>query len=156
MPDAADLAAPGMVLSKSGAARYPLAVAASSKIGLSSGMTKADKSPRSDGQYSRGVSFSEVSKLGRALPGVTESTSYGTPALKVEGKLLARLKEDGETLVLRMDFVNRDLLLRAEPDLFFLTDHYLNYPSILLRLKVVTKKRMAELLEDAWRLVRRP
>ena len=106
----------------------------------------------------RGVSFPEVSELGKALPGVIESTSYGTPALKVDGKLLARLKEDGETLVLRMDFVNRDLLLRAEPDLFFLTDHYLNYPSILLRLKEVTRKRMAELLEDAWRLVapRRP
>ena len=101
----------------------------------------------------RGVSFSEVSELGKALPAVTESTSYGTPALKVDGKLLARLKEDGETLVLRMDFMNRDLLLRAEPDLFFLTDHYLNYPSILLRLKEVTRKRMAELLEDAWRLV---
>jgi len=101
----------------------------------------------------RGLSFPEVSELAKALPGVIESTSYGTPALKVDGKLLARLKEDGETLVLRMDFVNRDLLLRAEPDLFFLTDHYLNYPSILLRLKEVTRKRMAELLEDAWRLV---
>jgi hypothetical protein len=101
----------------------------------------------------RGVSFPEVSELARALPGVIESTSYGTSALKVDGKLLARLKEDGETLVLRMDFVNRDLLLRAETDLFFLTDHYLNYPSILLRLKEVTRKRMAELLEDAWRLV---
>ena len=101
----------------------------------------------------RGVSFPEVSELAKALPGIIESTSYGTPALKIDGKLLARLKEDGETLVLRMDFVNRDLLLRAEPDLFFLTDHYLNYPSILLRLKEVTRKRMAELLEDAWRLV---
>ena len=101
----------------------------------------------------RRVSFSEVSELAKALPGVIESTSYGTPALKVDGKLLARLKENGETLVLRMDFVNRDLLLRAEPDLFFLTDHYLNYPSVLLRLKEVTRKRMAELLEDAWRLV---
>ena len=116
-------------------------------------MIKSGKSPRSNRQRSSGVSFSEVSKLGRALPGVVESTSYGTPALKVDGKLLVRLKEDGETLVLRMDFVNRDLLLRAEPDLFFLTDHYLNYPSILLRLTRVTSKRLAELLEDAWRLV---
>jgi hypothetical protein len=117
-------------------------------------MTKSDTSTRSHRRRSAGVSFQEVSQLGRALPGVTESTSYGTPALKVDGKLLARLKEDGETLVLRMDFVNRDLLLRAEPDLFFLTDHYLNYPWILLRLTRVTSKRLAELLEDAWRLVK--
>lgn len=122
-------------------------------------MAKSNKSTRIDRQRSPGVTFTDVSRLGRALAGVTESTSYGTPSLKVDGKLLVRLKEDGETLVLRMDFVNRDLLLRAEPDLFFLTDHYLNYPSILLRLGRVTPARLAELLEDAWRLVapqRRP
>jgi hypothetical protein len=120
---------------------------------MTKSMIKSGKSPHSNHQRSPGVSFAEVSKMGRALPGVVESTSYGTPALKVDGKLLVRLKEDGETLVLRMDFVNRDLLLRAEPDLFFLTDHYLNYPSILLRLTKVTSKRLAELLEDAWHLV---
>ena len=116
-------------------------------------MAKTDKSPRGQRRSSPGVTFADVSRFGTALPGVVESTSYGTPALKVDGKLLVRLKEDGETLVLRMDFVNRDLLLRAEPDLFFLTDHYLNYPSILLRLPWVSKSRLAELLEDAWRLV---
>ena len=116
-------------------------------------MTRSDTSTRSDKPRRSGVSFAEVSKLGRALPGVIESTSYGTPALKVDGKLLVRLKEDGETLLLRMDFVNRDLLLRAEPDLFFLTDHYLNYPSILVRLTRVTTPRLKELLEDSWRLV---
>jgi hypothetical protein len=116
-------------------------------------MTRSDTSTRSDKQRTHRVSFADVSKLGTALPGVIESTSYGTPALKVGGKLLVRLKEDGETLVLRMDFVNRDLLLRAEPDLFFLTDHYLNYPSILLRLTRVSRPRLKELLEDSWRLV---
>jgi len=116
-------------------------------------MTRSDTSTRNDKQRARRVSFADVSELGSALPGVIESTSYGTPALKVDGKLLVRLKEDGETLVLRMDFVNRDLLLRAEPDLFFLTDHYLNYPSILLRLTRVTRTRLKELLEDSWRLV---
>ena len=116
-------------------------------------MARIDKLPRAPRRRSPGVTFADVSRLGRALPGVVESTSYGTPALKVDGKLLVRLKEDGNTLVLRMDFVNRDLLLRAEPDLFFLTDHYLNYPSILLRLARVTNARLAELLEDAWHLV---
>jgi hypothetical protein len=100
----------------------------------------------------RGVSFAKASKFARTLPGVTESTSYGTPALKLKGKLFARLKEDGETLVLRMDPVNRDLLLRAEPDLFFLTDHYVDYPWILLRLTQVKMSRVKELLEDASRL----
>lgn len=115
-------------------------------------MNEPDRALPTHRPRSPGVSFAEASKFARTLPGVSESTSYGTPALKVDGKLFARLKEDGETLVLRMDWVNRDLLLRGEPDLFFLTDHYVNYPWILLRLTRVTKKRLMELLEDAWRL----
>ena len=107
---------------------------------------------RSERDESAGVSFAEASKFARTLPGVSEGTSYRTPALKVKGKLFARLKEDGQTLVLRMDFVNRDLLLHDEPNLFFLTDHYVGYPWILLRLTRVTPKRLRELLEDAWRL----
>lgn len=98
------------------------------------------------------MSFAEVSKIGCKLPGVAESTSYGTPALKVAGKLLARLREDGETLVLRCDFFSRDFLLDREPDLFFITDHYRDWPWILLRLPEVTADRLKELLEDSWRL----
>lgn len=104
----------------------------------------------------KGASFADVSRLGLKLPGVAESTSYGTPALKVEGKLFARLKEDGETLVLRMDAVNRGFLLEAEPSLFYITDHYRDYPWILLRLTEVSKDRLKELLEDAWHLAAPP
>jgi hypothetical protein len=50
------------------------------------------------------LSFEDVRQMGLALPGVEEGTSYGTPALKVGKKLLARLKEDGETLVLKLGF----------------------------------------------------
>jgi hypothetical protein len=97
------------------------------------------------------VTYDTVRRLAADLPGVEEGTSYGTAALKVRGKLFARLREDGETLVLRMDFVNRDLLLAAEPDVFHVTDHYRDYPWILIRLKSVLRDQMRELLEDAWR-----
>ena len=110
------------------------------------------RSSASKKRKSKGVSFAEVSKIGCKLPGVAESTSYGTPALKVAGKLLARLREDGETLVLRCDFFSRDFLLDREPDLFFITDHYRDWPWILLRLPEVTADRLKELLEDSWRL----
>ena len=90
-------------------------------------------------------------KLARALPEVVESTSYGTPALKVRGKLFARLKEDGETLVLRSDFIDREALMRTAPRIFFLTDHYRDYPWVLVRLGAIRAPRMAVLLEDAWR-----
>jgi hypothetical protein len=97
------------------------------------------------------MTYETVVELARALPEVEESTSYGTPALKVRGKLFARLREDGETLVLRTDYLERDHLLRLEPKIFHLTDHYLNYPWVLVRLKRVGRARLAELLADAWR-----
>jgi hypothetical protein len=101
----------------------------------------------------KGLTFKDVARLATAFPGVTEGTSYGTQALKADGKFLARLKEDGESLVLRMDIVSRDFLLRAEPRLFYITDHYRDYPAVLVHLPQVTTARMRELLEDAWRLV---
>ena len=110
-------------------------------------------SPSNRSRAAAGVSFADVVRLARALPDVAESTSYGTPALKVGGKLMARLKEDGETLVLRMDFESRTFLLREQAEIFHLTDHYRDYPWILVRLPRVTAERMAELLDDAWRLV---
>lgn len=100
----------------------------------------------------RGVTFERCCELATALPGVVRDTSYGTPALKVAKKLIARLREDQETMVLRMDIVSRDLLLRAEPEAFFLEDHYRDYPYILVRLKKVRERELRELLEDAWRL----
>lgn len=101
----------------------------------------------------KGVSFDDVSAVARKLlPGTVESTSYGTPALKVKNKLLARLKEDGETLVVRMDPVNRDLVLRADPTRWYLTDHYRDYPYVLLRLTEVRRDQLPQILEDAWRL----
>lgn len=97
-----------------------------------------------------GVSYPEVIRLGRAFAGVEESTSYGTPALKVGGVLMTRLWEDGETLVLRTTFVDRDLLMQADPDVYFLTDHYRNYPCVLVRLPRIQREELRERLEEAW------
>ena len=94
-------------------------------------------------------------RLGLAPPGVEEGLSYGTPALKVDGRLLARLKEDGVTLVLRCSFDEREALLREDAQTFFLTDHYLNYPAVLVRLPRVKGPRLRELLEAAWRFTTR-
>src|SRR5882762_2481778 len=74
------------------------------------------------------IDFDTVRKIGLALPGVEESTAYGSPALKVHGKLLAcipahRSAEPG-SLVIRVDFDDRAELLAADPDVYYLTDHY--------------------------------
>lgn len=101
----------------------------------------------------RGVTFRDVQRIAHEFPGVEDSTSYGTPSLKVKGVFMLRLKEDGETLALRTSFLERDLLLRADPKTYFVTDHYLNYPAILVRLAHIRPDELRDRLEHAWRQV---
>ena len=96
-------------------------------------------------------------KIGLALPGVVESTAYGSPALKVHGKLLAcvpshRSAEPG-SLAVRVGFDNRAELLAAAPDVYYVTEHYLNYTSVLVRLSRVTPDVLRDLLGMAHRFV---
>lgn len=97
----------------------------------------------------RVVTFETVRRLALALPDVEEGTSYGTPAFKVKGNLFARLHPDGETLVLRCDPELRRMLLAAEPELFYLTDHYRDYPWILLRFGHASDAKLGTLLAEA-------
>jgi hypothetical protein len=98
------------------------------------------------------VTWDDVVRLGLELPGVEVSTAYRTPALRVAGKLMARLKEDGETLVLvRIGFDQRELLMEVEPEVFFLTPHYEGYPAVLARLPVAESSALAGLLDQIWR-----
>ena len=102
------------------------------------------------------MTFDAVRKIALALEHVEESTSYGTPAFKVRGKLFARLREDGETLVVGMDFDQREELLTADPDTYYLTDHYLNYRWILVRLPRVHPDALRDLMGGAVRLAAGP
>jgi hypothetical protein len=98
------------------------------------------------------VTFDTVRELARALPEVEDSTSWGDPSLKVRGKLIA-LRKDEETLAIRTDFLERETLVRVAPDTFFFTDHYRNYPWVLVRLGAVEPAQLTEMLEEAWRRV---
>jgi len=99
------------------------------------------------------VTFDLIRELAMKLPGVEDGTSYGTRALRVKGKFLARLKEDGESVVFRVGFDERDLLLQTKPEVFYITDHYLGYPAVLFRLKAASRKEAADIIEMAWRMV---
>ncbi|HEX4947518.1 MAG TPA: MmcQ/YjbR family DNA-binding protein [Blastocatellia bacterium] len=84
-----------------------------------------------------------------ALPGVEEGTSFGTLAFRVRKKLLARLLEDNETLALKCD--DRDLWLTTDPQAFYVTKHYLNYPFVLVRLPQIKRTTLRDVIEQAWR-----
>jgi hypothetical protein len=99
----------------------------------------------------RGTSWDAVVELARELPEIELSTSYGTPALKVRKKLLVRLKEDGEAIVLRVpDLDAKEALLAMDGDLFFTTPHYDGYAWILVRLAKVKRRALVDLLREAY------
>src|SRR5947208_6999208 len=92
-----------------------------------------------------------VRRLALGFPGVEEGPCYGTPGFRVRGKFLARLRDDGATLVVKCGDVERDLRIQADPHTFFTTDHYRGYPTVLIRLDSVSREDLLEVVELAWR-----
>jgi hypothetical protein len=96
------------------------------------------------------MTFDDVRRLAVELPRIVEGTSYGTGAFRVGKKFLGRLKEDGVTLVLRISFDEREILMRSKPKTFFITDHYQDYPAVLVRLGKIREGEMRDLLQRSW------
>ena len=95
-----------------------------------------------------------VRRLALALPRAEEKPSYnGTAGFRVRGKgLFAREREDGETIALKVDYGEREALTTMQPETFFITPHYENYPWMIVKLATVDPEELGELLTDAWRL----
>lgn len=97
--------------------------------------------------------YARYLKLVHKFPGMEESISYGTASIKVKGKILSRLRTEAEgALALYCDFIDREMLLQAAPDVFFITDHYRNWPMVLIRLDKVRADALPDLIERAWRM----
>jgi hypothetical protein len=105
----------------------------------------------------RRIDFDTVRRMGLALPGVKEGTIYGSPSLKIHGKMIACLaihrSAGPDTLAVRIDFGQRDEMIAADPGTYYLTDHYVNYPVVLVRLSRVHPDALRELLLMGWRFV---
>ena len=98
------------------------------------------------------MSFDDVRTAALKWPEVTDGTSYGTPALKVRGKLLTRLKEDGESLVVPgVEPDERAMLVETQPKVFYFTDHYRDWPMVLVRLPKARRQTVEGLLLRHWR-----
>ena len=98
------------------------------------------------------MTFDDVRKIAHAWPEVEDGTSYGTPALKVRKRLLVRLKEDGDSLVmLGVPIDERDMLVQSQPRVFYFTDHYRDYPMVLVQLSKARRATVEPLLRRQWR-----
>lgn len=96
------------------------------------------------------VGFEDFRRMALGLPEVRESVSYGTPSFKLKDKFLARFHDDGVSLVLKIDFETRDFLMQAYPQTYYITDHYRNYPSVLVRMSEADPDELASLLLQTW------
>jgi hypothetical protein len=95
--------------------------------------------------------FAAAMKLAKRFPGIESDTCYGTPAIRVNGKFMGRLRTEAEGwLAIRCDFEDREILLQAAPHVFHVTPHYQNYPMILVDLAAVDDDTLVEIVERAW------
>lgn len=103
------------------------------------------------------ITFDTVRELGLVLPDVEEGTTYGTPALKVRGQMFACIPNhksaEPDSLAVRISFADRDELLAAEPATYYLKEHYVNYPCVLVRLARIRRDALKDLLLMGWRFV---
>jgi hypothetical protein len=101
-----------------------------------------------------------VREIALALPDVEETTIHGAPCFKLRGKLLTCQALDksveSDTLAVRIDFDQRSGLLGADPSVYYVTDHYINYPTVLVRLPRIDRNSLKDLLAMAWRFVSSP
>lgn len=101
-----------------------------------------------------GVSVSAARALLLALPGVQEGRSYGLPAFLLEGKFFARFRDQDTVLVLQLGSLDdREVLIRMNDRAFFFTDHYRDYPAVLIRLSAVTRAALKDVMQVAWEAV---
>jgi hypothetical protein len=105
----------------------------------------------------RRSAFDAVRAIGRTLPEVEETTTWGAPTLKVRGKMFVCMathkSAEPNTLVVRMAFDQRDALVAEDPDTYYLKDHYVGYPCVLVRLSRVHPDALRDLVTSAHRLV---
>jgi len=101
------------------------------------------------------VKFEAVRRMALALDNVEEGTSYGTPAFKVGGVLFLRLHQDLDSLVVRMDLERREEMMAADPEVYYITDHYLNYPVDTGAVGAGSSDALRDLIATAWRATAR-
>jgi hypothetical protein len=93
------------------------------------------------------ITRNEGWKIALALPGTSETLWFNRPAVFIHGQFLTKVHDKEDAMVLRVGSMEmRDMMLEAEPKLFYITDHYRNFPYVLARLSALDRKTLKEML----------
>lgn len=107
---------------------------------------------------SSGLTIAAAMKLGAALPDVEQTTTWGAPALKVHGRMMAgkaiNKQAEPNTLAVCMPIPQRDELIAADPATYYLKPHYEDYPCVLVRLSQIHADALRDLLRMGWEFAR--
>ena len=100
------------------------------------------------------ATFASVRKVLGSLEGVEEKTIHGSPALYVRGRLLVcpaiHKSVEPNSIVVSVSAQKRSALLKEDPDLYYITEHYARYSKVLVRLHRINDKALRELLITSW------
>ncbi|HEY0412526.1 MAG TPA: MmcQ/YjbR family DNA-binding protein [Allosphingosinicella sp.] len=95
--------------------------------------------------------IARAARLAAGLPGVETAPHYGRPWLKVAGKALAGPCREPDALAVHCPVELKEALIEARPDLYYDTDHFRGWPSILVRMDAIDDETLRDRLEAAWR-----
>ncbi len=104
-------------------------------------------SSKNDGN---GITLDEIREIARGFPGVKEGISYGTPAFRARSKFFARMYDDGTALVLKVGELEQEFLIEAEPEIYYITDHYRGSAYVLVRLAKISPSAFRDRFEQSW------
>ena len=100
------------------------------------------------------VTKAQLKKIALSFPGAVEALSYGKPSFLIVKKFFTRWRDEENSIVLIVDSIDeRDMLLEAAPKIFFITDHYRNYPSVLAYAAKIDAKTLRGMLERRWQKI---
>jgi len=100
------------------------------------------------------ITKADLNKIALSFPGATEELSYGRPAFKIEKKFFTRLRSEDDSIVWIVGSIDeRDNLIEMDPKTYFITDHYKDYPSVLVRIARIDKTMLRKMLERRWRAI---
>jgi hypothetical protein len=104
----------------------------------------------------RGVTAAQLKKIALSFPEAHEKPSYGKPSFFIAKKFFMRLRAEDNSLVLVVDGIDqRDMMLELDPKTYHITDHYKDYPAVLVRMERITLDELRLMLERRWRAIAR-
>jgi len=103
------------------------------------------------------ITFEDVASIGCRLDGVERTLAWGQPALKVRGKMFvcmaAHRSAEPHSLVVMMDRADRDALIADAPETYYLKQHYVDHPCVLVRLSRVRQDALRDVVVGAYQFV---